>query len=645
MKDSATVPSLEEFQSWPTARVAEVVRAHGPKVCVFPINGTRRWFMLEYPEEAATQSITAYFDIAGRRHIELYELFFDHGLDTLLTPIFGPELLERGEAYQQMMVPALLWFAENPEFLAFYDAYDVRVHIYGDAERYLRDTPYEPALAAYAEVARRTSDHRSFRLFFGVCAHDATETVAEMGVCYFESEGRLPDRREIVTAYYSEYVEPVDLFIGFDRPSAFDMPLVATGQEDLYFTVSPSPYMDAQTLRAILYDHLYARKVSESYENPSTLRDLAEFYTLNRHNVLGVGKKSRDGSFGVRCHRYLYFLRWMIKLMGVKLNYVEEAQDLVKNLNQRMNPSPYDIAWVARLRDPDGNPRWPELLDWLVEHQHPNGSWGGEIEYYHDRIICTLIALIALRENGSGSLVEKSIKIAEQYIWNHLHLLRRDHFELAGFELILPTLIEEARALNLDVPSHTCGYGEIQTAKLKLIPPDMLYSPYISTVYSLECMGKAGSVSKIRAAKTCIGSVGNSPATTAYYLGLCENKDEEAWSYLESVRKELSDIITVYPFRTFELVWVLNNLLYTDLPVMDFVDQETLQALKEEVGHKGVGFDPTFLVTDGDTTSVCYRVLLSAGVQVDLAGLAYFENKKTRVFRTWDFERNASVSA
>jgi hypothetical protein len=205
--------------------------------------------------------------------------------------------LERGESYQQMMVPALLWFAENPEFLAFYDAYDVRVRIYGDTERYLRNTPYEPALAAYAELAQRTSSHKTYRLFFGVCAHDATETVAEMGARYFEAEGRLPVRREIVTAYYGEYVKPADLFIGFDRPAAFDMPLVATGQEDLYFTVSPSLYMNAQTLRDILYDHLYARRVSESYENPSTLRLLKGFYALNHRHVLGVGKKSRDDSF------------------------------------------------------------------------------------------------------------------------------------------------------------------------------------------------------------------------------------------------------------------------------------------------------------------------------------------------------------
>jgi len=283
------------FRDLPTAEVARLVRQHGPKVCVFPINGTRRWFMIEHPAEAAQDFMSAYFRIAGQRHVELYRLCFDHGLDTLLTPIFGPELLERGEAYQKMMVPALLWFAQDSHFLEFYDAYDVRVRVYGDTERYLRNTPYEPALAAYDELARRTAHHHTFRLFFGVCAHDAAETVAELGVRFYQQHGRLPDKREIVEAYYGEWVAPADLFIGFDRPSAFDMPLVAIGREDLYFTVSPSPYMDAQTLRAILYDHLYARKVDEHYDDPATLRQMGDFYALNRHHVLGIGRQAGDG--------------------------------------------------------------------------------------------------------------------------------------------------------------------------------------------------------------------------------------------------------------------------------------------------------------------------------------------------------------
>jgi tuberculosinol/isotuberculosinol synthase len=292
---------FEAFLTLSASEVARLVQEIGPKVCVFPINGTRRWFMLEYPGEAATNFTETYLQISGRRHLELYKLFFDHGVETLVTPIFGPDLLERGDDYRTLLEQGLLWFAQNEEFLEFYDAYDVRVHIYGDAERYLQDTPYASALEAYEAVARHTSAHQSHRLFFGVCAHDAMEAVAAFSVGFYQENERLPNKQEIVTAYYGEYVQPVDLFIGFaDRPAAFDMPLIATGSEDLYFTVAPSPYLDARTLRAILYDFMYTRRVDDAgYETLSTedWRAMETFYTQNRDHVLGLGRRHQSGSF------------------------------------------------------------------------------------------------------------------------------------------------------------------------------------------------------------------------------------------------------------------------------------------------------------------------------------------------------------
>jgi adenosine tuberculosinyltransferase len=287
------------FAQLPAAEIAQLIRAQGGKVCVFPINGTRRWFTLEYPEEAARNFTAAYLDIAGRRHVELYRLFFDHGLDTLLTPIVGPDILQRDVAYGQILLEGLLWFAQNPLFLDFYDAYQVRAAVYGDARRYLAGTPYEAALSAFDELARRTAAYQGPRLFFGICAHDAAESVAAFGLRFFQEQGRLPDRREIVTAYYGQYVSPVDLFIGFERPSAFDMPLLATGHEDLYFTVAPSPYLEAETLRAILYDHLYTRRVQENYHDisPETWRELGQFYRRRRGDVLGVGERDESGQF------------------------------------------------------------------------------------------------------------------------------------------------------------------------------------------------------------------------------------------------------------------------------------------------------------------------------------------------------------
>lgn len=327
------------------------------------------------------------------------------------------------------------------------------------------------------------------------------------------------------------------------------------------------------------------------------------------------------------------------------MNYIEEAKELVRNLNNRMGPSPYDIAWLARLRNSaNGDARWSELIEWLLENQHPDGSWGGEIVYYHDRIICTLAAAIALQENGHSQQAQKAIERAEHYLWHHLHLLPRDPFELVGFELIFPTLLGEARALGLDVPSHTCGYGEKQTAKLRLIPPEMLYSPSISTVHSLEFLGRDGDPDRLRQAMASNGSLGNSPAATAYYLLLLSHDDEKALAYLEAMQEQAGHVIYLYPFSTFELAWVLNNLAFSGVPVTEFAGSDTWERILSEMGTTGVGLDHTFGIPDADTTSVWLYLLTSAGYDINPAILAQFEDEGTRIFRTYHYERNPSVS-
>jgi tuberculosinol/isotuberculosinol synthase len=292
----------ETFCRLPAPEVARLVRSAGPKVCVFPINGTRRWFLLEHPGADEEGFSSAYLDVIARRHIELYQIFFDHGVDTLLTPAFGPDILDRGEAYVQMAAEGLARLAKHPEFLGFFEAYGVRVRFYGDYARYFARTPYAHLTDLFDEVMARTAANNNHRLFFGLFAHDASETIAEMAVAYHAEYGRVPDKRALVERYYGEYVEPVDIFIGFDRFSAFDMPLVATGNEDLYFTVSPSPYLDERQLRRILYDHLYARRGQEveyAEMSPADVTHMREFYRANLGRTMGVGAWQLSGAFWI----------------------------------------------------------------------------------------------------------------------------------------------------------------------------------------------------------------------------------------------------------------------------------------------------------------------------------------------------------
>jgi len=292
---------LQTFQNLSTAEIAKLVRAAGPKVCVFPINGTRRWFMLEHPELTDDDiSVDEFIELGAWRLLEICELFFEHGIDTVLAPILGPDIMERGDGYAPVGIGGLQWFTQNQKALDFYTTHDVRVRMYGDARRYFADTPYACTLPMFDDIAQQTGSHQSHRLFLGVCAHDAAETVAEIGVRFHLQHGRLPNRRQIIETYYGEFVEPVDIFIGSGQPTAFDMPLVATGSEDLYFTVAPSAYLDTEMLRTILYDHLYVRSVDEADYDDISSSDwgyMENFYTTNRQAILGLGYRNNGNHF------------------------------------------------------------------------------------------------------------------------------------------------------------------------------------------------------------------------------------------------------------------------------------------------------------------------------------------------------------
>ena len=270
-------------------------------------------------------------------------------------------------------------------------------------------------------------------------------------------------------------------------------------------------------------------------------------------------------------------------------------------------------------------------------------DWGGEIVYYHERIISTLAAIIALKHNGFNRSARDALRRGERYIWQHLHLLAHDPFELVGFELLLPTLLLEAQSLNLNVPMHTCGYGKIQNEKLKLIPPEVLYSQRASTVFSIEFLGHTPDQERLRGVLGGNGAVGNSPSATAYYLSFFPDATP-AWEYLDTVYHNYQYAPFVYPFRTFDLVWVLNALRYSGHSVTEFADSEHWAALEAALTPQGISSDPAFLVPDGDSTSVTVRVLLEAGCAIDPQVLAGFQNPETLLFRTYAFERNISIS-
>ena len=52
---------FDAFLDLPKSEMSKIIRENGLKVCVFPINGTRRWLMIEYPNQTKEDFIRAIF--------------------------------------------------------------------------------------------------------------------------------------------------------------------------------------------------------------------------------------------------------------------------------------------------------------------------------------------------------------------------------------------------------------------------------------------------------------------------------------------------------------------------------------------------------------------------------------------------------
>jgi len=282
---------LDRFLQLPSDEVAELVTARGTKVCVFPFNGTRRWFLLEHGNSKSDIS-KAYVEETTRGYVRVYKMLFDHGIETILAPVFGQDILKRGDAYMAMIGESMKLLADHPKFVSLYHDYQVRVRFYGDYRKEF-EAQYQHLTQSFDKVTGVTLSHGKHKLLYGAFASDATQTIAELSVQFFKIHNRVPTRDELIQMYYGEEFEQADIFIGFERFTTFDYPLLHTGEESLYFTIAPSLYMTQTLLRKILYDHMYLRPVPEpdyTQMSQNDLKAMQEYYRLRCDDALGVGR-------------------------------------------------------------------------------------------------------------------------------------------------------------------------------------------------------------------------------------------------------------------------------------------------------------------------------------------------------------------
>jgi halimadienyl-diphosphate synthase len=323
------------------------------------------------------------------------------------------------------------------------------------------------------------------------------------------------------------------------------------------------------------------------------------------------------------------------------------TRQLLASLQQgAISAAAYDTAFVARLRDVnDPNAiAYPQTLGWLLRSQNPDGSFGTTLPIPKDKLVSTLSALVALADlppnlqDGAAHRARvKALRFVHEDTGNW-----QTGPDLAGFELVLPAMLDAAKLRELPLPyERFMGISAQRDAKIGHIPPRLVYNVATPLLHSIEYLGNRLDIEAARKQLSPNGSFANSPSATAYFL--LKTRDEQANEYIAMLLRNRGDgsLPTVAPFEVFEIAWVLYNLARADLRPAEA--QPLVRYLAQALTDDGVGVSMEGLRPDSDDTALTLSVLHRYGFPISAGPLRPFEG--VNFFFTFPLERDASVTA
>ncbi len=329
-------------------------------------------------------------------------------------------------------------------------------------------------------------------------------------------------------------------------------------------------------------------------------------------------------------------------------------------------PVAYDTAWLARVPGfPNTEkPAFPLAIEYLRNSQMSDGSWGSKIYNAHGNTLSTLSALSALKEWGSiadEALIEKAVAALINLSKN----LAGEEYETIGFELLLPTLINECRRLGIFLPEELNIYYEpyekARAEKFLLIKKyhdqcgcdepaswwfnlEMLGLDHLHN-HNLDCDVNQHMLSTM-------GSVAASPAATAYLLSVMRYRGEDipkVYQFLENSMSYSADnasLPNVFPIDEFEISFSANYFLEAGVTLSNTLLSKLIVDIARSWKtrqSKGLGYSSHFFI-DPDCTANGMRALILAGYQENLQPDILLKFFNGTCIETYAGERNPSIS-
>ncbi|XP_021753311.1 ent-kaur-16-ene synthase, chloroplastic-like isoform X1 [Chenopodium quinoa] len=304
----------------------------------------------------------------------------------------------------------------------------------------------------------------------------------------------------------------------------------------------------------------------------------------------------------------------------------EDAKERIRNMFRKaeLSTSAYDTAWVAMAPSPaaSSTPCFPGSIDWILENQLHDGSWGvlghRDSSLVKDSLSSTLACVLALKRWSVGE--EQTTKGLDFIVSHFASAMDEEQHSPIGFDVIFPSMIE--KALNMEVnlhlaPSDIDAVLRKKDLELKRIRGKDSKARNLFLAYISEAMGGSQDWKMVMDYQRKNGSLFNSPSTTAAAFSALQ--DPNCYSYLSSVLQKFANAVpTAYPLDAYFRLHMVDTL--QKFGINGYFKEEIASALNETFRLWEQGNEEIF--SDVITTRMAFRLLRDDGYDVSSELLA-----------------------
>ncbi|XP_071709189.1 ent-kaurene synthase 2, chloroplastic-like [Rutidosis leptorrhynchoides] len=225
--------------------------------------------------------------------------------------------------------------------------------------------------------------------------------------------------------------------------------------------------------------------------------------------------------------------------------------------------SSYDTAWVAMVPSPKSpeSPCFPECLNWLMNNQLNDGSWGllpnDSPNLIKDSLSSTIACVVALKQwNVGEDQIRKGLSFIES---NFASATDKDQLSPYGFDIIFSCMLDYAKDLNVTLPLEQEDLSLVrhqrETTLRRLQSNEMeAYLAYIS-----EGISNYYDWNIVKKYQMKNGSIFNSPSATS--AALIKHQDDGCRKYLSSLLDKFGNAVpTVYPIDLYVRLSMVDTL-------------------------------------------------------------------------------------